>query len=242
MKTIVYLVLLLSALPSFSQKKDTVLILAGSKILKSNLLRDYKGSYDFFNSKDGVETLVGSLEDHFQIFTKNKEPMALRVCKITFGANSILDSGLCRLQGLAPIYHRSVQTKKNMDLKFSGEQVTGKIIFKNDNPKVEAIDYKTPSPLFDSFYEDILAKVIDLENGTLFRFPEYIYEKGGTVWSVGEILNNEGASERVVKFYELNPKNEITRTTTFTINKSTSEIVRREYQMGSNTIIMKKKS
>src|SRR5258708_40053492 len=129
MKTIVYLVLLLSALPSFSQKKDTVLILAGSKILKSNLLRDYKGSYDFFNSKDGVETLVGSLEDHFQIFTKNKEPMALRDCKITFGTNSIIDSGLCRLQGLAPIYDRSLPPKKNMDLKFSNQQIRRHISF-----------------------------------------------------------------------------------------------------------------
>lgn len=226
--------------PGISQKKDTVLIRPGSSDLKSTRLQNYTSSYDMFSYKDGEEKLVGSLEDHFSINKKAKQ--GLRVCKITFGANNILDSGLCILKGLTPIYHRSMQTKKNIDLRFNKEQVSGKIISKTDaDPKVEVIDHKTPSPLFDSFYEDIIAKSVDLKNGVLFRFPEYIYERGGTVWSLGEISKSDNAAERVIKFYELNPKKEIVRTTTYVVNESTHEILRREYLIGSNKIVMRKR-
>ena len=241
MKDPITLILLLSlAFPGVSQKKDTVLILPGSNALQSNRLHDYITSYDMVSYKDGEEKLVGSLEDHFSINGKTKQ--ALRVCKITFGANNILDSGLCILQGLSPIYHRSIQTKKTLDLRFSKEKVSGKIIAKTDtDPKVETIDLKTPSPLFDSYYEDIIAKTVNLEKGVFFRFPEYIYERGGTVWSLGEILKNDNASERLIRFYELNPKREVVRTTTYIVSESTHEILRREYLIGSNKIVMKKR-
>lgn len=230
--------LLLSLGNSFAQKKDTILILPGSKVLQSERLKDYTASYEFFSIKDGEEKLVGSLEDRFEV--SNKKKLGLRICKISFGPNQILDSGLCELQGLKPVYHRSIQSKKILDLSFNKEKVNGKIISKV-NSQVDPIDYQAPAPLFDSYYEDIIAKTVNLDKGVLFRFPEYIYERGGTVWSLGEILKSENPDERVVKFYELNPKKEIIRTTVYVIAESTREIIRREYLTGANKTIMKKK-
>ena len=233
--------MLLLTFHSLAQKKDTVLITAGSNRLQSHLLKDYTASYDFFSVRNGVETLVGSLEDLFQILPAKKQ--ALRICKIKFGENTILDSGLCELKGLTPIYHRSTQTRKSMILDFSDSNVNGKVILKNDTEtKIEKVNFQTSAPIFDSFYEDIIAKTLDPKMSRLFRFPEYIYEKGGTVWSVGEVVKGETPSESIVKFYELNSKKEITRTTTYVIDILTRQILRREYAMGSTNIIMKKKA
>lgn len=237
MKSILACLFILSWFYIFSQKRDTILILPGSKILKTDRLHNYKATYSFFNYLDGQEKKIGSLDDQFLLKENGKQ--GLRICSIVFGANNILDSGLCALHELAPVYHRSVQTKKNMSLTFSNDKVIGSVTMKDGTNKVDAIDQPTPSPLFDSFYEDILAMTIEVEKGKLFRFPEYIYETGGTVWSVGEILKGKATKERIVKFYELNSKKEIVRTTTYTINESTWEILQREYTMGANRIVMK---
>jgi hypothetical protein len=241
MKNLSTLLLIFSlGLPGFTQKKDTLLLLPGSNALQSDRLRDYSTSYNLYSYKDGEEKFVGSLEDHFNLKSRGKQ--ALRVCKITFGPNHILDSGLCILKGLIPIYHRSVQSKKTVDLHFSKEKVSGKVITNTDaDPKAETIDHTTPSPLFDSYYEDIIAKTVNLEKGVLFRFPEYIYERGGTVWSLGEVLKGVASDEHIVKFYELSPKKEVVRTTTYIVNESTREIIQREYLIGNNKIVMKKK-
>jgi hypothetical protein len=232
--------LLLLAFYSFSQKKDTVLITAGNTRLQSYLLKDYIASYDFFSIKEGVETRVGDIAINFQVFPKKNQ--ALLVCNIKFGSNTILDSGLCVLKGLSPIYHRSYQTRKSMMLDFAEGNVNGKVILKDDTEnKTEKVNYQPSAPLFDSFYEDIIAKTLDPETSGLFKFPEYIYERGGTVWSVGEILKGEKPSETIVKFYELNSKKEVARTTTYVIDTLTREILKREYAMGSNKILMRKK-
>lgn len=233
--------MLLLVAHSFAQKKDTLLILAGSNRLQSHLLKDYTASYDFFSVKDGQETRVGDIAINFQVFPKKNQ--ALLVCNIKFGTNVILDSGLCNLKGLSPIYHRSHQTRKSMILDFSDGNVNGKVILKNDTEnKTEKVNYQTSAPIFDSFYEDIIAKTLDPKTNGLFRFPEYIYERGGTVWSVGEVLKGELPSEMIVKFYELNSKKEIARTTTYVIDINTREIIKREYAFGSNKIIMKRRA
>ncbi|MGC4023204.1 MAG: hypothetical protein QM734_15305 [Cyclobacteriaceae bacterium] len=186
MKSLFTHLLVVSALSVFAQKKDTILLLPGSKDLQTDRLNNYTSSYNLYSVKDGEEKLVGSLDDYLSMNTKTGE--ALRICKIQFGPNSILDSGLCKLKGLVPIFHRSVQTKKTLNLAFVKNKVTGEIIFKNETgPKSEKIDHESPSPLFDSYYEDIIAKTINLKLGAVFKFGEYIYEKGGTVWSCGEV-------------------------------------------------------
>lgn len=233
--------ILFFAVHSFAQKKDTVLITAGSNRLQSHVLKDYDASYDFFRIKDGVETRVGDIAIHFQVFPQKNQ--ALLVAKIKFGENSILDSGLCQLKGLSPIYHRSHQTRKTMMLDFKDSNVAGKVILKTDTEnKIDNVNYQPSAPLFDSFYEDIIAKTLDPKTNGLFKFPEFIYERGGTVWSVGEVLKAERSSESIVKFYELNSKKEVERTTTYVIDIASREILQREYALGSTKIVMKKKA
>jgi len=240
MKLSIAVPMLLLAIHSFAQKKDTVLITAGNNSLQSHLLKDYTASYDFFSVKDGLETRVGDIAINFQVLPEKNQ--ALLICNIKFGNNTILDSGLCALKGLSPIYHRSHQSRKSMILDFKDGNVNGKVIQKNDTEnKTEKVNYQPSAPLFDSFYEDIIAKSLNPKMDGLFRFPEYIYERGGTVWSIGEVLKGK-PSETIVKFYELNSKKEIVRTTTYVIDANTREILQREYAMGANKIVMKKKA
>lgn len=235
---------------SYGQNKDTILILPGHKFLQLSQLRDYNMKYDFFSYKEGVETIVGGLEDNFKTITNDKEKLGLRICNITFGTNKILDSGLCFLKGLKPIYHRSIQTKKRLNLDFNNEIITGTIATVNEaSNKNEIIKYISSVPLFDSYYEDIIAKTIKFKKGLLFKFPEYIYERGGIVWSSGEIVGKEKIQNKngntnvawKIIFYEKNSEGKIVRTTTYIINKIDKEIVSREYKTESNRILMKQR-
>jgi len=41
--------------------------------------------------------------------------------------------------------------------------------------------------LFDSYYEAVIARTIELKDGFLFKYPDFIYEEGGMVWQSGKI-------------------------------------------------------
>ncbi len=231
-----------------AQKKDTVLFVPGANQLQSLLLSDYTNKYDFFSVKDGAETLTGSLEDNFTTYGTGKNKQALRTCRIVFGTNTILDSGLCELNGLKPVYHRSVQTKKILHLDFSNNIVSGDVVLLSDDNKKEQIHCETAVPLFDSYYEDIIAKSLKFEPGTVFRFPEYIYERGGIVWSWGEItgsaeMNDAGnkITACTIRFYETNPAKEIIRTTVYQVNEQNREIISREYVTANGRTVMRKR-
>jgi hypothetical protein len=234
----------------FAQTKDTVLLIPGQRLLESGKLENYKIEYDFIRIKDSSETIIGGLEDEFIISSTGGEKTGLRICHIKFGTNSILDSGLCYLNGLKPIYHRSLQTMKELDLNFDNEKITGLIRTKDETgKKEEAIHYQSSVPLFDSYYEDIIAKTIPLKKGFCFKFPEYIYERGGLVWSSGEIKdtikingrNGKTATAWMVEFQEKDAKNTTVRTTTYVILGSNREIISREYKTGNSRLIMKQK-
>ncbi len=233
---------------SYSQVRDTILLVPEGKFLQTDHLTDYNGKYDFIRIKDGTETIIGGLEDNFFISGKGKEKQGLRICNIIFGTNSILDSGLCNLSGLKPIYHKSIQTTKTLNLNFSDKKISGEIQLK-DSSKKEIINFATSVSLFDSYYEDIIAKSLKLRKGIFFKFPEYIYERGGIVWSLGEILGNENkftesgfkVVEWTIKFYETNNKSEIVRTTIYKINEKNREILLREYITSNGRVLMRKK-
>jgi hypothetical protein len=243
----VSIVIILLVLEAKGQRKDTLIITPGANHLQTYKLINYSSKYDFFSIKDSIETKIGYLEDNFSINKKPKNVEGLRVCKISFGVNQILDSGLCRLKDLSPIYHRSIQTKKILNLVFAKTVVQG-YISKNDGSNNELINYPVEIPLFDSFYEDIIAKSVNLENGYIFKFPEYIYERGGTVWSLGQVMGNEKMKDHLVnlitiwtvQFYEFDNEKRITRTTIFKINESDRGILSREYISGNNRIVMRK--
>ncbi len=225
-----------------------VTIVPGSNFLRGYKIKDYKIKYDFISYKDGIEKKVGQLEDQFIVMTNSHGKLGLRVCNITFGSNKILDSGLCFLKGLKPIYHRSIQTKKKMTLDFNNEFVNGKILFstaKGDSS--EKIKYSSNTILFDSYYEDIIAKSIRFKKGLVFKFPEYIYERGGLVWSTGQVLdklkipNKNGEIDLAwkVQFFEMDFDGKIIRTTTYIIKENNREIISREYKTKNSLIVMR---
>jgi hypothetical protein len=41
--------------------------------------------------------------------------------------------------------------------------------------------------LFDSYYETLIARTIELKDGFLFKYPDFIYEEGGLAWQWGKV-------------------------------------------------------
>lgn len=241
-----FAILLSVTLNSYAQSPDTILITPNSRELHSRSLQNYSASYDFFRMQDGSETIIGGLEETLIILSNSNRKSVLRVCKIKFGTNSILDSGLCKLPGLAPIYHRSHQSQRNMSFDFIGNTVTGSVTTVADNSNTP-VKYASTISLFDSYYEDIIAKTITLKDGLLFKFPEYIYERGGLVWSTGQVRidsSTSGTNSPVwkVSFYERNDKYDIVRTTNYRIDQKTRNIISREYITPTARITMRKRS
>lgn len=247
MKIAVAITLNLLSITVFAQKRDTVLLLPGNDLLETSNLTAYDAAYDFFRVTAGTETKVGGLDEQFTVLKKGSEKLGLRICKITFGSNNILDSGLCKLTGLKPIYHRSNQTAKILSVNFDGEKVAGFVTLLTGDQanKKEAILYQSSTPNFDSYYEDMIARTISKKKGLLFKFPEYIFERGGQVWSIGEVVGKEANGKDTawtIRFYEKDNKGETVRTTTYRVSESTGKIVYREYLFGKNKITMRERA
>jgi hypothetical protein len=247
MKTVLLsIIVLLTPLISLAQQKDTVLITAGHPILESDKLKAYKARYDFFRVKDGAETKIGGMDENFMVLTKDGQKQGLRICNIVFGANTILDSGLCYINGLKPIYHKSIQTKKKISLDFHNELVSGFIVTQNESgDKKESINHTSTVSLFDSYYESMVAQTVKLKKGFVFKFAEYIYERGGTVWSVGEVIGDEEiAGKRIwtVMMYEKGARGETTRTTTYKINEQDRSVLSYEYKTSNGSMLARLRS
>jgi hypothetical protein len=229
---------------SLSQSKDTLTLSpVGISALETAHLHSYSEKYDFYSVRtDGTEALIGGLEDVFVITGDAGKKKALRIARISIGSNFILDSGLCELNGLRPVYHKSSQTKKKMSFDFVGEHVTGSILY-SEVRQNEQIDYESKVPLFDSYYEDIIAKCLPFKAGLVVKFPEYIYERGGTVWSTGEVVGMEEEAGNVqlwtIKFYELDSNKGVIRTTTYKIQETGRRIISREYLTKGGRMIMR---
>jgi len=235
---------------AFGQRKDTVTITPGQQFLITSQLSNYTTSYELFSLRDGKEKKVGELEDNFQITSAHGDKQGLRICKITIGPNSILDSGLCLLTGLKPVYHRSRQTAKMMVMDFNDKRIGGEVKYHTTRGDSSVrINHTSGVALFDSYYEDMIAKAMRFEKGLLFRFPEYIYERGGLVWSTGEVVEKTKVAVRPgvmieawkILFFERDPKGAIVRTSTFLVGEQSREILLREYKTRNGIMVMRPK-
>lgn len=238
---------LLLQLVTNAQHVDTILIVPGSDLLQTTLLQNNQQKYDFISFKSGVETIVGGLEENLHVIISGKDKQLLRVCNITFGTNKILDSGLCLLRGLKPIYHRSKQANKKLLFNFDKTIVSG--IVSDADKKQVAVQDTSAYPLFDSYSEDLIARTIPLKRGFTFKFMEFIYERGGAVWSTGEVTDTSHLQRGItsvshiwkVIFYEKTKQGTTTRTTTYIINDKDRSIVSREYITANGRVLMRKK-
>jgi hypothetical protein len=239
--------LALTSPDGFSQEKDTVLLTPGHSLLKGHRLKTGRSSFTFLLTKDGQQQKVGGLQEDLQVVSVDHVQSYLRICQISFGANKILDSGLAAVGSLLPVYHRSFQTKKVMRFDFSPGMVAGTITnLDSTGERIEPVRHPVTLALFDSYYEDIIARCLSFKKGLVFKFPEYIYERGGEVWSTGEIIGpqkkQDGKGRAVdaweIRFYEHDGKGAIVRQTTYFISAKDRNILSREYKMGSTILLM----
>lgn len=231
----------------FSQEKDTLLLTPGHSLLKGHQLKTGRSSFTFLLTKDGQQQKVGGLQEDLQAVTVDHVQSYLRVCQISFGANKILDSGLAAVSSLQPVYHRSFQTKKVMRFDFSAGMVAGAIThLDSTGERIEPVRHAVTLPLFDSYYEDIIARSLSFKKGLVFKFPEYIYERGGEVWSTGAIVGPQKKQDSKgsevdaweIRFYEHDGKGVVVRQTTYFISAKDRNILSREYKMGSTVLLM----
>jgi hypothetical protein len=153
-------------------------------MVKGSRIKPYHQKLSSYTIRDGKEEKTGSVDDIYQVIEMNGRQYGLRVAKIILPGREILDSGLVDVSTLQPVYHRSHQTTKTMLFNFSGKRASGTVVM---DQKTDTINMSFPFLLFDSYYETLIAKAIELKDGLLFKYPDFIYEEGGMVWQSGKI-------------------------------------------------------
>jgi hypothetical protein len=172
------------AINYFPNQEDTTIIIPDGKWIKGERLQPYHQSLISYNIINGQEVKTGSVDDTYQFIKINKKKYGLRVAKIILPGREILDSGLADISTFKPIYHHSHQTTKTMLFQFEDARVYGIV---KTAQQTDSVQMNFSHPLFDSYYETLIARNIELKDGFLFKYPDFIYEEGGLVWQSGKI-------------------------------------------------------
>jgi hypothetical protein len=221
-----------------SNQQDTTLIIPDGKWVKGNRLQPYHDSLISYSITDGQEVKTGSIDDTYRFIEINKKKYGLRVAKIVLPGREILDSGLVDLTTFKPIYHHSHQTTKTMLLQFGNKEMKGTIA---TGPKPDTVHMKFAYPLFDSYYETLIARTIELKDGLLFRYPDFIYEEGGLVWQSGKVekpvSSPFGPDTWVISYVD----SKSGRKTTYWIDKN-RKLKQLQYQFGDKVSLQKPRS
>jgi hypothetical protein len=189
LKISLFLFAIINANASFAisyipDQKDTTIIVPDGKWVKGERLQPYHQLLISYNTTNGQEVKTGSINDTYQFIKINKKKYGLRVAKIILPGREILDSGLVELSTLKPIYHHSHQTTKTMLFQFEDVRAYGIV---QTAQQTDTVQMNFSHPLFDSYYETLIARTIELKDGFLFKYPDFIYEEGGLVWQSGKI-------------------------------------------------------
>jgi hypothetical protein len=168
----------------FSNQQDTTIIVPDGKWIKGERLQPYHQSLISYSVTNGQEVKTGSVDDSYQFIKINDKQYGLRVAKIILPGREILDSGLVDVSTFKPIYHHSHQTTKTMLLQFEEARAYGII---KAAQQTDTISMNFPCSLFDSYYETLIARTIELKDGFLFKYPDFIYEEGGLAWQSGKV-------------------------------------------------------
>jgi hypothetical protein len=168
----------------FSDQQDTTMIIPDGKWIKGKRLQPYHQSLVSYSITNGQEVKTGSVDDTYQFIKINDKKYGLRVAKIILPGREIMDSGLVDISTFKPIYHHSHQTTKTMLLRFEDTRAYGII---ETAQQTDTVRMNFPYPIFDSYYETLIARTIELKDGFLFKYPDFIYEEGGLVWQSGKI-------------------------------------------------------
>lgn len=214
--------------------QDTTIILPNGKWIKGEKLQPYHQSLNTFSVNNGQEVKTGSVDDTFSVITINKKKYALRIAKIVLPGREILDSGLVDLNTFKPVYHHSHQTTKTMLLQFGDQQVGGTV---QTTERTDTISMHFDYPLFDSYYETLIARTIELRDGFLFKYPDFIYEEGGLVWQSGKVERSTASSGKEIWIISYVDSKSGRRTTYWIDNKR--NLIQLQYQFGERVSVQK---
>jgi hypothetical protein len=219
----------------FSALQDTAIILPDGKFIKGDRLQPYHMYLTSYSLTNDKELKTGSVDDTYQVIKINNKKYGLRVAKIILPGREILDSGLVDLSTLKPVFHRSHQTTKTMLLNFDGNKVTGTI---ETNQQKDTVNASYSHPLFDSYYETLIARTIELKDGFIFKYPDYIYEEGGLVWQSGKVEKTSDSPFGKNIWTITYTDSRSGRKTTYWIDKE-RKLIRLQYQFGDKISIQK---
>ena len=215
--------------------QDTTIIFPDGKFIKGQRLSPYKMKLATYSVSNNQETKIGSVEDDYRVIKINNQKYGLRIAKIILPGREILDSGLVELSTYKPIYHRSHQTIKTMRLNFDNKKVTGSVEI---NQAIDTINSEYDVLFFDSYYETLIARTIELKDGFTFKYPDYIFEEGGVVWQSGKVEKTDdtvfGKDVWTINYVD----SKSGRKTTYWIDKK-RRLLRLQYQFGDRVSIQK---
>lgn len=215
--------------------QDTTIIIPDGKFIKGERIQPYHMNLTSYSVTNDKESKTGSVDDTYEVIKINNKEYGLRIAKIILPGREILDSGLVDISTLKPIYHRSHQTTKTIAINFDGNKVTGTVEM---NQKTDTVNAGYSHPLFDSYYETLIVRAIELKDGFLFKYPDYIYEEGGLVWQSGKVekISNSPFGKDIWTIAYQDSKSG--RKTTYWIDKKRN-LIRLQYQFGDKISIQK---
>jgi hypothetical protein len=223
------------AASSFSHKEDTTIIVPNGKWIKGKRVQPYHQLFVSYSITNGQEVKTGSVDDTYQFIKIKNKKYGLRIARIILPGREILDSGLVDISTLKPVYHHSHQTTKTMLLNFDGKKIKGTIA---TNQRIDTVNAGYSHPLFDSYYETLIARTIELKDGFVFKYPDYIYEEGGLVWQSGKVekISDSPFGKDVWSISYIDSGSG--RKTTYWIDKE-RKLIRLQYQFGDKLSIQK---
>ena len=223
------------AIDCFPNQQDTTIVIPDGKWIKGKRVKPYHQSLISYSITDGQEVKTGSVDDTYQFIKINKKKYGLRIAKIILPGREILDSGLVEIATFKPIYHHSHQTTKTMLLNFDGKKIMGTVEI---NRQKDSVNTEYSHPLFDSYYETLIARTIELKEGFIFKYPDYIYEEGGLVWQSGKVEKTSNSPFGKDIWTITYQDSRSGRKTTYWIDKKRN-LIRLQYQFGDKISIQK---
>jgi len=223
------------AFSNFITEQDTTIIIPDGRFVKGNRIQPYHMYLTSYSVTNNEEVKTGSIDDTYRVIEINKKKYGLRIAKIILPGREILDSGLVDISTLKPVYHHSHQTTKTMLLDFDDKKITGTIEM---NQQKDSINAEYSHPLFDSYYETLIARTIELKDGFIFKYPDYIYEEGGLVWQSGKVEKNSNSPFGKDIWTITYQDSGTGRKTTYWIDKKRN-LIRLQYQFGDKISVQK---
>jgi hypothetical protein len=146
----------------------------GSSGIEPTRIRFGTMEYSLTIVRGDEEESIGVLRDEIMPIRSN-DPVLRRVMVLSRSGEVLIDSTHSDLETLAPLWHRSVQPKRNIDFEMSGRKVKGSVAAAGT--PVKMIDTTLADLSFDSSNWDLVVRALPLESGDAAVLSVYDVDK-----------------------------------------------------------------